>query len=215
MALKILFQGDSITDGGRWKDKEHEWDLNHHMGQGYAFAVSSLLGSKYPEKEYEFVNRGISGNRITDLYARMREDIINIAPDVLSILIGVNDVGREVFESRGTEPEKYERIYRLIIDETKQKLPNTKLVLMEPFSLPVKDVGKVFDRWENHLAPLREIVKKLAEEYGFIFVPLQEKFNDLCKIKEASYWLWDGVHPTPSGHGIIAQSWIEATKDIL
>lgn len=215
MGMTILFQGDSITDGGRLRDSDRSWDLNHQMGHSYAFGVNTLLGSQYPEKDYNFINRGISGNRVTDLYARIQEDFLNLKPDVLSILVGVNDIWHQLNTGIGNSPKRYERVYRLILDEVKEALPNTKVVMMEPFVLPVGAQAENYDKFYPMLTEVRVIVKKLAEEYGHIFIPLQEKFEALSKTKDPSYWLWDGVHPTVSGHGFIAKEWIEATKSIL
>jgi len=211
----VLFQGDSITDGNRYKDKESEWDLNHQMGHGYAYVINGRLGVDNINSNLKFINKGISGNRIVDLYARLQEDIINIKPDILSILVGVNECYHEVNSKSGTPPKKFEKVYRLILDEVQEKLPSTKIVLCEPFILPVQQVGENLDVWNSLIKPLQKVVKKLTEEYNVLFVPLQDKFNELCENKEPSYWIWDGIHPTVCGHEIIARQWIKATKDII
>lgn len=136
----ILFQGDSVTDGNRYKDKSQEWDLNHQMGHSYPYVINALLGSKYPEKGYIFKNRGISGNRITDLFGRWKEDAINLKPDILSILIGVNDCNSQLSEHTGSSPEKYERVFHMLLDEMKEANENVQFVLCEPFILPTGDV---------------------------------------------------------------------------
>ena len=118
--MKVLFQGDSITDGGRLKT--NTWDLNHQMGHGYASIINSYLGAKYPEKKLEFLNRGISGNRIADLYGRWKEDTLLHNPDVISILIGVNDAYSIVNNESGSEYERFKKIYRLLIEEAKELL---------------------------------------------------------------------------------------------
>lgn len=212
MEKVILFQGDSITDGNRYKDKKDEWDLNHQMGHGYAYMINGKLGLEYMDKNLKFVNKGISGNRIVDLYARLKEDLINIKPDILSILIGVNEICHEMDNGCGTEAVKFERVYRLIIEEVKEKLPNTKIVLCEPFLLPVQRVGENFEAWQSMMKPMQEIVRRLSREYNLIFVPLQDKFNSLCEYREPSYWIWDGVHPTVCGHEVIAEEWIKEVK---
>ena len=120
----ILFQGDSITDGKRLRGKENEWDLNHQMGHGYAFVVNALLGSRYPERNLKFINRGISGNRVADLYGRWKEDTLNLHPDVLSILVGINDCGSTIYEDAGSDPDRFEKIYQLLIDEAKEQNPD-------------------------------------------------------------------------------------------
>ena len=206
----ILFQGDSITDGKRLRGKENEWDLNHQMGHGYAFVVNALLGSRYPERNLKFINRGISGNRVADLYGRWKEDTLNLHPDVLSILIGINDCGSTIYENAGSDPDRFEKIYQLLIDEAKEQNPDLLLVLCEPFLLPVGERKEHFKKWNDLMKPLQEKTRLLAERNKTIFVPLQDKFNQLCEIREPDYWVWDGVHPTVCGHQILANEWMKA-----
>lgn len=215
MSKTILFQGDSITDGNRYKLKEQERDLNHQIGHGYQFIINGKLGVEFADKNLKFVNKGVSGNRIVDMFARMQEDVININPDIVSFLIGINDVGSQIDNNSGTDPVKFERVYHLILDEIKEKLPMTKVVLCEPFLLPVGRVKENLKTWEETLFPLQKIVKKVAEAYGAIYVPLQGVFNELCEAKEPSYWIWDGVHPTVCGHQVIADEWMKATKKLF
>lgn len=206
----ILFQGDSITDGKRLCGKENEWDLNHQMGHGYAFVVNALLGSRYPERNLKFINRGISGNRVADLYGRWKEDTLNLHPDVLSILVGINDCGSTIYENAGSDPDRFEKIYQLLIDEAKKQNPDLLLVLCEPFLLPVGERKEHFKEWNDLMKPLQEKTRLLAERNKTIFVPLQGKFNQLCEIREPDYWVWDGVHPTVCGHQILADEWMKA-----
>ena len=210
MAHTIVFQGDSITDGNRTKDARNFWDLNHYLGHGYAQMVAARLGVDYPDKDFKVHNRGISGNRILDMYARWREDAICLLPDTISILIGVNDCGAEISNNSGSRADKYERIYRMMLDETRTALPGVKLVIMEPFLLPVGSVGEKYDKWLEVLQPIQRTLPVIADDYGAAYVPLQERFNKLCKVREASYWLWDGVHPTAAGHEVIARQWVKA-----
>lgn len=211
----ILFQGDSITDGLREKNKDRAWDLNHQMGHGYAFLVNARWGAQYPERHFAFINRGISGNRIADLYGRWQEDAVNLRPDVLSILVGVNDVGFTMWEQSGSGPERFGRIYQLLLDEARAANPALLPVLMEPFVMPVGDRKDTYQDWLNLLQPLQEQTRLIAERNGAIFIPLQERFNALCEVREASYWVWDGIHPTVSGHQVIADAWMEAVGSAL
>ena len=211
--MKILFQGDSITDGGRIKN--NTWDLNHQMGHGYASIINSYLGTKYPEKNLEFVNRGISGNRISDLYGRWKEDTLAHNPDVISILIGVNDVFSQKFDGAGSEYDRFKKIYRLLIEEAKEQNPEVKFVLLEPFMLPVADKVDNFNEYVFFLEPLQKAVKEIAEEFNAVFVPLQEKFNEVAQKYGADYWIWDGVHPTVCGHQIIADEWIKICNNSI
>lgn len=203
--IKILFQGDSITDAQRTRDNEN------YLGSGYVNIVSGKLGFDYPGK-YKFINKGINGNRITDLYLRIRKDILDIAPDYLSILIGVNDVWHELEVNDGVSANKFEKIYDLLLSEVKEALPNIKFIIMEPFILkgsatyPDKKTWKYF---ESELELRRDVCKKMAEKYNAIYVSLQDKFNEAqSSIKDLSYYLRDGVHPTASGSELIAREWI-------
>lgn len=201
--MKILFQGDSITDTSR--SYEYDWSL----GSGYALLVASALGFAEPGK-HEFINRGISGNRIVDLYARIKKDIINLRPDVMSILIGVNDVWHEVDFQNGVDTDKFFRIYCMLIEEVKQALPDIKIMILEPFVL---NTGAPAENWEffsSETAKRAEVAKKIAEKYGLSFVPLQKGFDALCEKAPANYWLGDGVHPTANGHEFIKNEWLKA-----
>lgn len=211
----ILFQGDSITDGKRLRGKENAWDLNHQMGHGYAYIVNAALGAKYPRANLEFVNRGVSGNRVADLYGRWQEDTLNIHPDVLSILVGVNDVGSTIWDQAGSDPERFARIYQLLIDEAREQNPDLLLVLMEPFLMPVGPRAEDFDRWMALMRPLQEKTLLAARKNNAVFIPLQARLDALTQVREASYWVWDGVHPTVCGHQVLADAWIEAVVPLL
>lgn len=210
MAHVVVFQGDSITDGNRTKDSRNFWDLNHYLGHGYAQMVAARLGVDYPEKDFIFHNRGISGNRILDMYARWREDGICLMPNTVSVLIGVNDCNAELDNGTGSRADKYERIYRMMLDETRTALPGVKLVLMEPFILPVGRVAQNYGKWQELMIPIQQTLPRIAADYDAAFVPLQKRFEKLCEKREASYWLWDGIHPTAAGHEVIARQWVRA-----
>lgn len=213
----ILFTGDSITDGNRYKKKEQRWDLNHQMGHTYAYIINGILGSTFPERQFRFMSRGVSGNRIIDLYARSEVDLYPLKPDILSVLVGVNDgpIDRNHFQP--TPVKKYEKIYRLFLDEAKERLPDCRLVLMEPF---VCNAGRLREEgsypiWREAIEGYAGVVRRLAEDYSAVFVPLQQIFDDSCEKYPAEYWCWDGVHPTENGHGLIARQWMEKTRDLL
>ena len=209
MSKRILFQGDSITDALR----SRESDL--YPGNGYPTLVKARLGYEHPG-EYEFFNRGISGNRIVDLYARIKKDLINLKPDVLSILIGVNDVWHEVEIENGVDAVKFERIYDMLLTEVEEALPGIRILILEPFVLhgsATENIEEKPARWEyfRDETPLRAAAaKRVAEKHGAVWVPLQERFDEACKLAPAEYWLWDGVHPTQMGHELIARAWLEA-----
>ena len=210
MSHIVVFQGDSITDGNRTRDPRDFWDLNHYLGHGYAQMVAARLGADHPDRDFIFHNRGVTGNRILDMYARWREDAMNLNPDTISILIGVNDCGSEINGGIGSDAARFERIFRMLLDETRAARPAINLIIMEPFILPCGLVGEKFDEWHALITPIQQILPSIARDYNATYIPLQQLFNDLCQKREASYWLWDGVHPTAAGHEIITRQWIEA-----
>lgn len=214
MSKRVLFQGDSITDCHRVREVEH------YRGCGYATMVSGALSVAEPYA-YEFMNRGISGNRIVDLYARIKRDIINLKPDYLSILIGINDVWHEYAKHNGVSAEKFELVYDLLIQELKAALPSLKIMILEPFVLPGSATcatEEYPDRWDFFVkeAKLRaEAAKRIAEKYNLVFVPLMEAFycaNEAAPVE--GYWLVDGVHPNAAGHELIKQAWLQGFEKL-
>lgn len=206
---RILFQGDSITDGARGRND----DLNHILGHGYAYIIAGKLGYELAENRPLFLNRGISGNRVSDLYARWNEDTFSLKPDLISILIGVNDAWRIVNGEPGGATDRFERAYRLLLEETREVLPAAGLVLCEPFILQVAPIATKWEAWQERMPRYQEAVRKLADEFGAVFVPLQAAFDDACKRTDASYWIWDGVHPTAAGHELIARQWLAVVQE--
>ena len=164
MGTRILFTGDSITDGNRYKEEKDRGDLNHQIGHSYAYVINAILGSKYPERDLQFVNRGISGNRVIDLYGRMYEDMVEIKPDIVSILVGINDRPQAEHARHATGKEAYGTIYRMMLGELKRALPDVKIVLCEPFmgaDGPVYDPDK--ETWRTCMEAYQKEVKKIAE----------------------------------------------------
>ncbi|SHF49039.1 Lysophospholipase L1 [Caldanaerobius fijiensis DSM 17918] len=196
----VLFQGDSITDAGRNRN-----DIND-LGLGYPMFIASWFSALYPDKNVRFINRGISGDRVRNLKARWQEDCLDLKPDWISILIGINDCWRRYDSNDPTSVEAFESDYRYILDQVKEKL-NAKIILCEPFVLPTPE-----DRvqWREDLDPKIHVVRKLAREYGAIFIPLDGIMAQACARKEPAFWAADGVHPTPAGHALIAQAWLKA-----
>lgn len=201
----FLFQGDSITDGNRTRNN----DWNHVMGHGYQYIIACKWWYEYPQKGFHFFNRGVSGNKITDLAARWQTDTLDLKPDLLSILVGINDVaayigGNEIFTSA-----QYEKGYRELLDRTKNQLPAIRLVLCEPFVLPV---GRVKENYHQYFAEVQKrqiIVKELATEYNAIHIPFQAAFDKALPHATADYWIWDGIHPMPAGHELMAVTWMQ------
>jgi lysophospholipase L1-like esterase len=206
----FLFQGDSITDGNRGRNE----DPNHIMGHGFAFSIAGRIGADYPEKNYRFFNRGISGNKIIDLEKRWQTDTLDLQPDVLSILIGINDSTSVV---NGRHPvvttSEYEETYNSLLEQTLKTFPQILPVLCEPFIL---NVGKVADNWKKYhedVVQRQTIVRELSKKYQAVFISFQEVFNEACKKAPAEYWIWDGIHPTVAGHEIMAREWLKQVKN--
>ena len=208
--MRILFQGDSITDAGR--DKSNATSIGH----GYGMLVKAELGFIEPGK-HEFINKGINGNRVVDLYSRIREDIINLKPDVMSILIGVNDVWHDFRANpNGVDAEKFYKIYCMLIEEIKAALPDIKIIILEPFVMQVAgtETETYWDRFDPGVKDRAVMAKRVAEKYGLPFVELQAGFDELCKKAPAEYWLLDGVHPTTAGHEFIKNEWMRVFSKI-
>ena len=209
----ILFQGDSITDCGRNRDVAGKPNDLCGLGQGYAMMAAAELLSNRPSDSLRVFNRGISGNRVVDLYARIQGDILNLKPDLLSILIGVNDTwhGKNPDWSNGVAIPKYERIYRDLLNEVREALPNVKFVLCEPFVLRC---GVVLDDWVEEIDERRAVVAKLAKEFGAVLVPFQSMFDEAVNLAPPEYWAADGVHPSAAGHHLMAKCWLEKTAGL-
>lgn len=213
--IKILFQGDSITDVGRSRED------NANVGRGYPHLIKAAFNLNEPAK-YEFINRGIAGNRSVDIYARIKSDIINIAPDFMSILFGVNDVSHEIFRKNGTSEEKFEKIYSMLIKEILESLPNIKMLIMEPFLLPtsatvgqLSDGSNMYPFYRAEVEKRAAAAKRVAEKYSIEFLPLQKLFDEAAAKASPEYWLIDGVHPTDAGHALIAAEWTKAFRRIM
>ena len=204
----IVFQGDSITDGGRQRTGS---DYNHIMGQDYAYILASQIGYLSPGRNLSFINRGDGGDRLPDLAARWQTDAIDIHPNLLSILIGVNDT-----LSKRHDPEmaeEFETMYDHLLAQTIAALPGTKIVLGQPFVLPV---GNHKDTYAEDLVEIKkrqEIVDRLATKYHLPVIHYQKAFDEACKRAPADHWSWDGIHPTYAGHGLMAAEWLRTVDD--
>ena len=209
----ILFQGDSITDAQR----SQENDIN--PGMGYATLIKSQLEFDFPN-HYDIYNRGVSGDRVIDIYARIKLHIINFKPDVLSILVGVNGVSHEVLHQSGIDADKYFKIYCMMIEEIKEALPDVKIMILEPFVLEgpaTKATEENPKRWDYYNVEVRKRAQKareVAEKYNLTFVPLQDKFDEATKLASNEYWIRDGVHPTTAGHELIKREWLKCFYDL-
>ncbi len=204
---KILFQGDSITDACR--TREEFFDL----GKGYPNLVSAEVGYDYPN-EYEFINRGISGNRITDLLTRVKCDMINLEPDYMSILIGVNDVWHELGNKNGVCAERFECYYNMLIEEVKEALPNIKIMILGPYVLQGIATADKWDDFRSEVEKRAECAKRVAEKNNLLYMPLMEVFNEAAERVSPEYWTADGVHPTPAGHELIKREWLKGFEKL-
>lgn len=198
----ILFQGDSITECGRDKSAT---EPNVGLGCGYAAIAAGMLLALNPRMHLRFLNRGEGGNRITHLLARWKADCLNLKPNVVSILIGVNDIWHEFSGGAGTSPQRFERYYRDLLEDTRAALPNVRLVLCTPFVLRC---GVVEAAWLPVVAQFQAIVRVLAAEYDARLVNFQGLFEEAVKHAPPMYWASDGVHPTLAGHFLMAQTWV-------
>ena len=209
----ILFQGDSITDAGRHRDFGGDAipaNNAHALGLGYASQIASRLLADYPRHNLQVHNRGISGNRITCLRDRWQEDCLDLKPDVLSILIGVNDTWHGVASGNpenGVNLEAFDAIYRQLLADTQKALPDITLVICEPFTT---EAGVVLDmNFHPDIDDRREIVRAIASDFRATLVPFQELFDYLSETAPPAYWAGDGVHPSHAGFEMMARYWLE------
>jgi lysophospholipase L1-like esterase len=207
--MTVLFQGDSITDGNRGRNA----DPNHIMGHGYAFSIASRWGADYPSADLVFYNRGISGNKVTQLQARWQKDCLDLHPDVLSILVGINDaalfIEKPTTDSEEVYVQKFEDAYRDILKEVRQQNPQTLIVLGLPFLAPVGKFKQNWDAYYSIVSKLSTRVRNLAVEFDAVLVDFQKVFNEAEKKAPTTYWLWDGIHPTVAGHELMARAWFK------
>lgn len=205
--MKILFQGDSITDAMRDKTDCHD------MGQGYARFVSAMIADAFPDTEFEFVNLGINGNRSDQLLARTSADIIDIQPDIVSILIGVNDVWHRYTheESANNSDEQYEANYRTILERIRKET-NAKIMIIEPFMIGAPDK----EHMREEINRIITIARRLADEYADAFLPMAQIFAESVKTAPASVcYSLDGIHPEPDGACLIAQNYLSAISPLI
>lgn len=205
----VLFQGDSITDAGRNKETT-EYNTSSALGSGYAFIAGSELLFQNPGKNLKVYNKGISGNKVYQLSDRWDADALNIKPNVLSILIGVNDYWHKHNGNYDGTIDVYRKDYIALLERTKKQLPNVKLVIGEPFA--VKGIKAVDDTWYPEFDEYRKAAKEIADQFDATFIPYQEVFDKAEKMAPGSYWTGDGVHPSVAGAQLMAHAWMKAVK---
>ncbi len=200
----LLFQGDSITDAGRDRNQPA---ANHAaaLGRGYPMLTAAAVLAEHPQLNLKVLNRGISGNKVPDLEARWQADCLDLKPAVLSILIGVNDIWHKLNGKYDGTPEVYRDSFAALLQRTREALPNLTLVICEPFVLRC---GAVNDTWFPEFETRRAFAEQVAKEANALWVPFQKKFDEAVAGGTApNYWAADGVHPTPAGHALMAQTW--------
>lgn len=235
--MLIAFSGDSITDGNR----QQRMDCNHIFGHGYQTIVAGKLGADNLDRQPKFLNMGHSGWTVSMVFSKWEEEIISYKPDILSILIGINDVIRGWMEELTSEQisENYLACYRKLLERTYEALPNIKCILCEPFfkaaynhSQPYKNVphpihGEDFqlldfgvserqvEFFDRTLADMRKGLQRLGEEFGCVYVPVQDLFDKAAQKAPVEYFIWDSVHPTIVGHELLARRWLETVEEAI
>jgi lysophospholipase L1-like esterase len=203
----ILFQGDSITDAGRSREKAGEANNQAGLGSGYAWLAGAELLVNRPDDGLQVYNRGISGNKVFELAERWQRDCLDLKPNVLSILVGVNDLWHTLDGKYHGTVEIYERDFLALLERTRKALPNVKLVVCEPFVLRC---GAVNDKWFPEFDGYRAAAKRVAAASRATFIPFQSMFDEAVKYAGPAHWAGDGVHPTSAGASLMAYDWLRA-----
>ena len=202
----VLFQGDSVTDCGRDRSATDP-NAAGALGSGYPLLVASAVLAARPEGALKFYNRGVSGNKVPDLQERWAHDTLDLKPDVLSILIGVNDFWHKLSMGYTGTVQDYENQYTALLAQTRQALPRARLIVLEPFVLRCCAVN---EQWFPEFTARQAAAARVASRAGATFVPLQAVFDQRVRTAPPQYWASDGVHPTVAGHAVIAEQWRRA-----
>jgi lysophospholipase L1-like esterase len=205
----ILFQGDSITDAGRNRD-DGSSNAPAALGSGYSLLAGASLLEKYPKLDLKIYNRGISGNKVYQLAERWDKDCLDLKPDILSILIGVNDIWHKLNGDYKGTVDIYRNDYIALLERTKKALPNVKLIICEPFAVP--GVKAVDDKWYPEFYSYQKAARDIADKFGAVFIPYQKIYDEAQKQAPGSYWTPDGVHPSLAGAKLMASAWLETIK---
>ncbi|GGK86356.1 SGNH/GDSL hydrolase family protein [Rufibacter glacialis] len=205
----LLFQGDSITDAGRNREAQ-EVNSSRNLGGGYAMLAAAELLHAHPQKNLKIYNKGISGFKVYQVAERWETDTLALKPDVLSILIGVNDFWHTLSSGYKGTLQTYQQDFKALLDRTKQRLPDVQLIVGEPFA--VKDIKAVDEKWFPAFDAYRHAARDLARQFNAAFVPYQSVYEKAQKQAPGVYWTYDGVHPTLAGAQLMAQAWLKAVK---
>lgn len=205
----ILFQGDSITDSGRNKE-DTGFNTARNLGSGYPMLAGAAILNKYEALDLKIFNKGISGNKVYQLAERWDKDCLELKPDVLSILIGVNDIWHKLNGNYSGTIEIYRNDYAALLERTKKALPNVKFIICEPFA--VKGVKAVDESWYPEFFGYQKAAKDIAKQFSATFIPFQSVYDEAVKRAPGSYWTGDGVHPTLAGAQLMAKAWLKALE---
>jgi lysophospholipase L1-like esterase len=209
---RILFQGDSVTEAGKNYALDH-YDLKYSWGQGYVFAISSRLMADFPQSDLVTYNRGVGGNFVGSLKARWNTDALQLNPDVLSILIGVNHTITTAVA--GADIESFETDYRYLLNRSKERNPDILFVLGLPFVMPVGDYANRWNTIKSDLDQRETVIRRLAAEFNAVVVDYRTLFEAANERKPYAYWAEDGVHPTMAGHELMAREWMKQVGERL
>lgn len=205
----VLFQGDSITDSGRAKD-DQGYNTSRSLGSGYPLLAGAALLNKYASLNLKIYNKGISGNKVYQLAERWDKDCLELKPDVISILIGVNDFWHKLNGNYNGTPEIYKNDYVALLERTIKALPGVKIIIGEPFA--VKGEKAVDDKWFPEFPEYQKAAKDIAKQFKATFIPYQSIYDEARKKATGSYWTGDGVHPTLAGAQLMAKAWMKAIE---
>lgn len=210
--LCFLFQGDSITDGNRGRNE----DPNHILGHGYCFAISSRIGADFPQYGFQFINRGISGNSVRDLEKRWQTETLDLKPDVLSLLIGINDVNAIIEKKEeAMDAKTFDATYRKLLTLSRKQNPDMLIVLGLPFFFASGWRKDQYPKWHPLTVERAEIVKRITSDFNAVLVDYPKVFEEAQQQAPIDYWIWDGVHPTAFGHELMAREWIKEVSKRL
>jgi len=219
--VRFLFIGDSITDGGWGRsggkmmpaEERNQKDLNHIYGHSYMMLCAARIQSDYPEQESLFFNRGISGNTLHDLQQRWQSDCLVLNPDVVTLLIGTNDVDLHVSGKETLDLNTWENNYRQLLDQLRAANPDVIIALGTPFVAKVGRIGAAenFQLRKELISECAKAVRHIATDYNAVLLDYEKMFNVLAE-DNPSYWIWDGIHPTAAGHQKMADLWLNTFK---
>lgn len=210
--LRFLFQDDSITDGNRGRNE----DPNHILGHGYCFTVSSRIGADFPQYGFQFINRGISSNTVNDLEKRWQTDTLELKPDMLSLLVGINEVNAMAEKKEeALDAKAFENTYRKLLTSCRKKNPDLLIVLGLPFFFAAGWRKNLYEKWHPLTFERAKIVKQIAADFDAVLIDYPIVFEEAQQRAPIDYWIWEGVHPTVFGHELMAREWIKQVSTQL